>query len=523
MNLPTAPDGLSAPQLRSALRTAEDLVVSDGAEAVRVAQALEGRARELGETALIAQALCIRAGGHFFRSRHRAAGQLYRAVLRLDGVSAHPAVQARALNGLGNVAVVQGETAAAMTHYLESAQLAISAGDSPGWQRAMNNVGLVHVRFGDHAEALRLYQELMQLAGDAGEPLAESSNRTNLVMVHVEMGQFAEALFTARAYLANRRFRSYRLHRMIVQVYLARAHLGLNDPERALRRLRVAEPGVRELGDQELLTKLLITRGQTLMALGAAGPARTALDLALARAVRLGFRPQESEAHAALAALLEAQDDCRAALEHLRRHYALEREMQSENVEQRLRLTKVYGQLSSLQQDMEHARWQAEHDALTRLPNRLHFLREGESRLKQATGHSAVMFIDLDGFKEVNDTFGHATGDEVLVQLAARLLQTLRPGDLVARLAGDEFTVLLTNLPGPEAARSAATRLLSVLERPYDLPLAESGLQVQPSLGMVCVPSAQLDLRTMLRQADQAMYTAKRGGGGAATFAAPPP
>lgn len=519
MNPPTHPDsasaGLSAPELRAALQAAEALVVADGAEAVRVARRLEAHARALGELTLVAQALFIRAGGHYFRSQHRAAGQLYRSVLALDGAQAHPAVRARALNGLGNVAILQGETAEAMTHYLESAQLAIEAGDDAGWQRAMNNVGLVHVRFGDYAEALRLYQELMAMAQGRNEALAESSNHTNLVMVHVEMRQFAEALRTARSYLASRRFRTYRLHRMIVQVYLARAYLGLDDPERALRRLRVAEAGVRALGDQELLTKLLITRGQAMVRLEMSRPAQTALEMAHALALRLGLRPQESEANAALADVLEAQGDCKAALLHLRRHYTLEREMQSENVEQRLRLTKVHGQLSSLQRDMEQARWQAEHDALTRLPNRLHFLREGERRLSEAGGHSAVMFIDLDGFKEVNDTFGHAAGDEVLVQLAARMLGTLRPTDLMARLAGDEFTVLLTDLPHPDAAQAAASRLLAALQRPYDLS-SGSPLTVLPSVGLVCAPSEQLDLDTMLQRADQAMYTAKRGGGGTA-------
>ena len=156
------------------------------------------------------------------------------------------------------------------------------------------------------------------------------------------------------------------------------------------------------------------------------------------------------------------------------------------------------------------------HDALTGLPNRVlfqdrleHLVRRG---LRAETpGASAVLFLDLDRFKVVNDSLGHLVGDELLVEVADRLQAVLRPGDTVARLGGDEFTVLLEALHDFEEARLIADRVLETLEAPFEH--AGQDLYLSASIGIAMVaPGATAE--EVIRDADAAMYRAKGEGRG---------
>jgi diguanylate cyclase (GGDEF)-like protein len=162
--------------------------------------------------------------------------------------------------------------------------------------------------------------------------------------------------------------------------------------------------------------------------------------------------------------------------------------------------------------DKEH---QALHDALTGLPNRLLF----QDRIAQALAEAgegdakvAVMLLDLDRFKEVNDTLGHHNGDLLLQEIGDRLRRILRAGDMVARLGGDEFAVLLPDLAGEEAAVAAAEGIRHALERPFAI--AEVNLDVGCSVGVAIWPDHGEDATVLLQRADVAMYAAKESQGG---------
>ena len=158
----------------------------------------------------------------------------------------------------------------------------------------------------------------------------------------------------------------------------------------------------------------------------------------------------------------------------------------------------------------ETLRRQARHDALTDLPNRtlLHErIRATLGDLSDAPRPLALLLLDLDGFKEVNDTFGHERGDTLLRQVADRLQAVTRADDTVARLGGDEFAVLL---PGADAA--GAARVAEAIRTALDAPLSVKGLllRVGASVGGALAPTHGLDGDTLLRRADVAMYVAKR-------------
>jgi len=166
------------------------------------------------------------------------------------------------------------------------------------------------------------------------------------------------------------------------------------------------------------------------------------------------------------------------------------------------------------QEELEHS---AKHDALTGLPNRFLFnelVQRLMHRCQRGNTLLALLFIDLDGFKAINDRFGHEAGDRVLVTVSRRMLDVVRREDVVARLGGDEFVIAITDLDSPQALTPLLERLLSEIERPIAYrSTAEHQLEVSASIGVSLYPQAQeLDADTLLRQADQAMYEAKYSG-----------
>lgn len=163
-----------------------------------------------------------------------------------------------------------------------------------------------------------------------------------------------------------------------------------------------------------------------------------------------------------------------------------------------------------LEDQMRH---QVMHDTLTGLANRWQFSQHLERAMAQSTRSGqplALMLLDLDDFKIVNDRHGHAVGDQVLVEVARRLKTVLRAGDLLARLGGDEFTVLLTDMADPAHAVQVADKLLRVLSVPFVL----NGFEVCPSasIGIAYAPQDADDVETLMRYADMAMYQAKAAG-----------
>jgi diguanylate cyclase (GGDEF)-like protein len=124
----------------------------------------------------------------------------------------------------------------------------------------------------------------------------------------------------------------------------------------------------------------------------------------------------------------------------------------------------------------------------------------------------ALLFIDLDGFKGVNDQYGHAVGDLVLVEIAKRLQQCVREQDTAARVGGDEFMVILVNLPDPGAAAQVARNIIETLSYPFNLQGAQ--IELSASVGIAVYPDPIDDMGAMRRLADQAMYRVKRTGKG---------
>lgn len=220
-----------------------------------------------------------------------------------------------------------------------------------------------------------------------------------------------------------------------------------------------------------------------------------------------------------LASVLE----CVEALELL--HSALTQErgwrhqLELDFIDAQTELAQTRADLVGTRTDERRTRQLAAHDALTALPSRDSFRARIDRILAQAEPQSrtlAVLYLDLDGFKAINDVHGHEVGDDVLRIVATRLSRAVRAEDSVGRLGGDEFACLLSNLPNREQLSHLACKLFDGVSAPMKIGKLE--LTVRPSIGIAVCPSEGLSATALLNRADAAMAHAKRGRSGYAFF-----
>jgi len=179
----------------------------------------------------------------------------------------------------------------------------------------------------------------------------------------------------------------------------------------------------------------------------------------------------------------------------------------------------MYVDITHAKEQQEKLKQLAHYDSLTGLPNRSLFA----DRFKQAVAHSkrndtplAICFLDLDRFKPINDEFGHDIGDQLLIQVAARISTSVRDGDTVSRQGGDEFALLLGELESHDQCEQIVNRMLHSLSKPYLID--GNSHHVTASCGIAFYPNDSDELDTLMRQSDQAMYAAKRAGKNRLTF-----
>ena len=162
----------------------------------------------------------------------------------------------------------------------------------------------------------------------------------------------------------------------------------------------------------------------------------------------------------------------------------------------------------------------ADYDSLTKLPNRrlfAHLLKKAEAQMKRADKLLALLYLDLDGFKQVNDTFGHDIGDHLLSATAARISERLRESDTAARVGGDEFNIALVDIDSPQNAADVSESILKKLAEPFTLK-KKKHVRVVASIGIAIYPTDSRDVETLAIKADAAMRHAKLNGGNTFKF-----
>jgi diguanylate cyclase (GGDEF)-like protein len=429
------------------------------------------------------------------------------ATLELDERSQHRNGIASGLNNLGILHIKLGRYAQALEYLGQAIQLATQLGDTQRQLEATANLGLAQMGNDQLEQALASFEAANALAELTGDRVLAARNLANLAEALTKLGRYEAALeinnqaLTRAQAFGNQESEAYCL------LNAGRIHLKANDPHRAVITLEHALVLAQEFGSQDLVFKV---HQMLADAFERADNLRSALDHTREyQRLESKFRDSESERRVQAFAVRHDLDRARnqAEIERLKsvELAGLLETLRSLDREKDQLLEKLREQSRELEK-------QVVTDPLTNIFNRRHLeavLREEFVKANRNKMPLPVAVMDIDSFKRVNDTFGHALGDLVLQTVAQIMLAQVRPGDLLARYGGEEFVMALPRSSQEQAVQICERMRLAIAE--HDWASLHPQLQITVSIGLSCDPGAK-NHEHLLSLADQKLYLAKDAG-----------
>lgn len=489
----------------------EELLLSDAPQTAKMAAQLAEEAMRDGDWQTSGEALCIQAAALFYQNQFEESGRIYTEVLHNPQFSQEFKIIVRSLNGLGNIHKMRREFPRAIQYFYKSAKKAAEAEDKLGWHRSMNSIGLTYTKLGNFDEAEEIHELLLSQAEyfDMGHQIWVAL--INLLSVMSELNKYQEILNLCTKYLVGTDQNKIPAHCLFIlrsHYVCSLTHTGNHKQAYAMGQSMIDD--LRRIEDYDALSWGMLHYGYAAMKLGKYEKSFELFTESLDIAKKYGYINEEILVRYALSQWYEANGYFRDSNNELRIVIELEQKVYEEN-HYSVELKELYEQLSTLEKEVSHVKYKALHDPLTGLPNRTYFQqRVSEALVLNPEKVMAVVFVDLDNFKRVNDTYGHEKGDELLRQVSERLQSELRFSDFLARLGGDEFTILLNDIEDAADAIRYAQRLLDILSLPFHI--TDQPIFMTASLGIAMSPQDGYDVATLQRHADQAMYCVKHTG-----------
>ena len=400
-----------------------------------------------------------------------------------------------------------------MDYYLNALKL-IQTENHPDLEVSLiNGLGLVQYGLENYAEALGHFKTCLEKArADDLTGRADASNNTAYVL-HM-LGRDPEALEYGRAALSLFNRLETSVGKMETLQSLGAIHLALGNYDEAMTFLQEGIELSRQNDSPRLEISYVLEISRIHQMQGQPDRAEAELLQALQTAERIASLTNISLIHERLVEIYKEKQDYRSALEHFEAFHAVYRKIFNDKSDRRFKNLQILHQVEMTQKQADVYLELARTDFLTSLDNRRRFLEIAEiafQRAKIDQGPLAIILLDIDHFKNVNDRYGHKAGDEVLAAVAARIKKSLRQGDFAGRYGGEEFIILLAGSNSDQCLNIAERIRQAVAE--LAIQIDESTVRVTISLGLACVdPERVLPLEAVINGADQAMYLAKQQG-----------
>lgn len=464
-------------------------------------------------------------------------------VLRRHGP---PRAELRAWRDYGSVlALLSGDVQAGIDAFQRALALAETLGDANEEGAILSRIGPALLRSGRPADAERVLERAVMLLTGGSDPSALATALDNLGHVLIQQQAYARAVPWLRQARQLRDPVGERVHTVNCEANLALALAGIGHADEARALIDAIAPRLDPAADCYQWADYLLSAGGVCLLLDDAPGARRHFQAGLVTARQHALHSVEIDLLGQLSIAEERCGDLAAALASARALREAERKWLDEQTTRRMQALEASigmaekraenAALEQARQELElrvdertaalreqvsereaaeaMARYWADHDWLTRLPNRRHLQRRLDDELARAVPHGVqlgLLFIDLDGFKAVNDAHGHLAGDRLLRQTARRLVRKAPADAFVARYGGDEFVVALTGLTSAATALDTAQQLRRVVRAP--MKLGRRRVEMSCSIGVAIGPRDAHTSEELLRRADRAMLEAKATG-----------
>ena len=397
----------------------------------------------------------------------------YLNALKLVQTEHHPDLEISLINGLGLVQYGLENYNESLGYFKACLEKATEE-DVTGRADANNNIGYVLHMLGRDREAVEYGSAALKLVNQTGNYVGKLHTLHSLGAIHFALRNHAMAMKYLQEGLELSRQNNSQLLELTFVSEISRIHQIEGDVDQA---------------EEKLLKALQIAES-------------------------INSLTNVSLIHERLIEIYKERQDYKSALEHFEAFHSAFKKIFNDKSDRRIKNLEILNQVESARKQAELYRELAGTDAMTNLVNRRQFLEVAEvavQQMKSEQGQLAIIMLDIDHFKNVNDQYGHKAGDEVLATVAASIKQSLRPGDVAGRYGGEEFVVLVIGASSNQCLKIAERIRRAVAKQTFHL--GEAVVKVTISLGVAWMnPDRMLPLDALINYADQAMYNAKRQG-----------
>lgn len=516
-------------EMEAKLEALQTLVLNNALLAEPQLLAFREQASALGAALPLTHASLLLVGCAFYQGDYHKMLNYAEEGLQLSHLHHLPLFEAWALSSMGLANQRLGDLSRAMHFLLESLKVAEQHNDQLGCCRAMLNIGVVHDSLGEHDMALALHEQALDAARACGVEASFIADALySRLEDHYKLGHYAEALDLSAEVLAFVHEHHFSRFECNTRAVVAQILVAMGRNEAALQSVHAGKVLAQHCQDRESICRLNSIEGQILLEQGQIQKAQQVLTEGLRLSQSLQHKSLERQASASLARVYEKQQQFEQAYRSLRREHELLIEQTS--IEATWRTQQLVSKanielnrspvITSLKEvgaavapapPSEYVRPNVR-DTLTGAVNRPYFQSRVQKTLELLAPeeHMGLLFVSVDHMRSINESYGPKAGDSVLVEMARRLQENVRAGDLVGRVSGDEFMLLLGNLAFPEDLQLVMDKLLGVLRQP--IRIAEQEFLITASLGGVVAPEDGQNIETLYRHADLALQQVKQTG-----------